>query len=69
MSSEDEAVAIHIFLMSSAENWCKATELVLVLLRVFSAGIQKSGCSVSAVIESGSIVTNFCKKVYYFRGL
>ena len=69
VSSEDEVVAIHIFLMLSVENWYDATELVLVLLRVLFAGMQKSACSVNVAIESEFVVTSFCKKVYHFGGL
>ena len=69
MSSEDEVVAIHIFLMSSVENWYDATELDLVLLRVSFAGMQKSACSVNIATELKFVVISFRKKVYHFRGL
>ena len=69
MSSEDEVVAIHIFLMSSVENWYDATELDLVLLRVLFAGMQKSARIVNVATELGSIVISSRKKVYHFGGL
>ena len=69
ISSGDKIVASHIFLRSLGENWCKATELVCILLRASFAGIQNPVWSVSAVIESESAVTNFHKKVYHFGGL
>ena len=69
MSLEDEVVAIHIFLMSSVENWYDATELDLVLLRVSFARMQKSARSVNVATELEFVVISFCKKVYHFGGL
>ena len=69
MSSGDKIVASHIFFISPGENWCKVTELVCILLRVLSAGMQNSACSANVVIELESAVTSFRKKVYHFGGL
>ena len=69
ISSGDKVVASHIFFISPGENWCEVTELICILLRVLSAGIQNSAWSANAVIESESAVTSFCKKVYHFGGL
>ena len=68
-SSGDKIVASHIFFISPEENWCETTELVCVLLRVSSAGMQNSAWNTNTVIESESAVTSFCKKVYHFGGL
>ncbi len=69
ISSGDKIVASHIFFRSPGENWCKVTELVCILLRVSSAGMQNPVWSANAVIESELAVTNFHKKVYHFEGL
>ena len=69
ISSGNRIVASHIFFVSPAENWCKVTELVCVLLRVSSAEMQNSVCSASIVIGLEFAVTKFRKNVYHFGGL